>query len=185
MLLADVGLAQTLEGTCCPSCSIGFSSPKRYIASCSPPPRRIPSSGFLLKFRICWKFDHRRKSTTRFGTSILANERSSRWPEQEPPRKYPVCNFRPKDIVGAAGHRVRWRDQRRRIMNRFPCFSESCGHSGHQSSPKRNPRRFHGEFRSNRRSNDSERKWSCRVATILPILHVNINRVDRQDSGRE
>jgi len=48
--------------TYCPSCSIEFSFQRPCIASYSPPPRRIPSSGFLPKLRIGWKFDRRRKS---------------------------------------------------------------------------------------------------------------------------
>jgi hypothetical protein len=33
------------------------------------------------------------------------------------------------------------------------------------------------EFRSHQRSKH--------FATLLPVLHVNLNRVDRQDAGRE
>ena len=65
--------------TYCRSCSIEFSFPKRYIASCSPPPRPIPSNGFLQKPRIGLKFDPRRKSIPPSSRSILVNERSSRW----------------------------------------------------------------------------------------------------------
>jgi hypothetical protein len=68
-----------------PSCSIAFSFLKLYTASCTPQRRRIQSNSFLPKARIGWRSVLRLKSIPRSESSILANEKSSRWRCQSGP----------------------------------------------------------------------------------------------------